>query len=144
MPLHKKDFFGLRGMSADDIRYILGTAETMKYILNQKDKKTPHLQGKSVIMRFYEQSARAKLAYELAAQYLGQEIAIAARRLQKTGFDALGFLFDHVEHRVDFALVRKDLSVVLNPLARLYLLSHSFTSSLYDISYSSVAERTSV
>ena len=50
MPLHKKDFFGLRGMSADDIRYILGTAETMKYILNQKDKKTPHLQGKSVIM----------------------------------------------------------------------------------------------
>lgn len=39
MPLHKKDFFGLRGMSADDIRYILGTAETMKYILNQKDKK---------------------------------------------------------------------------------------------------------
>ena len=41
MPLHKKDFFGLRGMSADDIRYILGTAETMKYILNQKDKKTP-------------------------------------------------------------------------------------------------------
>ena len=40
MPLHKKDFFGLRGMSADDIRYILGTAETMKYILNQKDKKS--------------------------------------------------------------------------------------------------------
>ena len=36
------------------------------------------------------------LAYngELAAQYLGQEIAIAARRLQKTGFDALGLLFD--------------------------------------------------
>ena len=35
MPLHKKDFFGLRGMSADDIRYILGTAETMKYIFNR-------------------------------------------------------------------------------------------------------------
>lgn len=74
MPLHKKDFFGLRGMSADDIRYILGTAETMKYILNQKDKKTPHLQGKSVIMLFYEQSARAKLAYELAAQYLSANV----------------------------------------------------------------------
>ena len=49
MPLHKKDFFGLRGMSADDIRYILGTAETMKYILNQKDKKTPHLRCLSLI-----------------------------------------------------------------------------------------------
>lgn len=39
MPLHKKDFFGLRGMSADDIRYILGTAETMKYILNRRIRK---------------------------------------------------------------------------------------------------------
>ena len=62
MPLKSKDFFGLRDMTADDIRYILGTAETMKYIMNQKSKKAPHLQGKSVIMLFYEQSARAKLA----------------------------------------------------------------------------------
>ena len=34
MPLKSKDFFGLRDMTAEDIRYILGTAETMKYILN--------------------------------------------------------------------------------------------------------------
>ena len=118
MPLHKKDFFGLRGMSADDIRYILGTAETMKYILNQKDKKTPHLQGKSVIMLFYEQSARAKLAYELAAQYLGQEIAIAARRLQKTGFDALGLVLHEVAHRLDLTLCGEDLAVVGHALTR--------------------------
>ena len=69
MLLTKKDFFGLRDMSAQNIRYILNTAETMKYILNQKNKKSPHLQGKSVIILFYEASARAKLAYELAAQH---------------------------------------------------------------------------
>ena len=45
MPLKNKDFFGLRDMTADDIRYILGTAETMKYIMSQKSKKAPHLQG---------------------------------------------------------------------------------------------------
>ena len=50
MPMHQKDFFGLRDLSADDIRYILSTAETMKYILNQKNKKSPYLQGKSVIL----------------------------------------------------------------------------------------------
>ena len=57
MALHRKDFFGLRDLTADDIRYILSTAETMKYILNQKNKKAPHLQGKSVIILFYEQQS---------------------------------------------------------------------------------------
>ena len=93
MPLHKKDFFGLRGMSADDIRYILGTAETMKYILNQKDKKTPHLQGKSVIMLFYEQSARAKLADELAAQYLSANVidmTITVHSIEKESLQDIG------------------------------------------------------
>ena len=40
MSLHRKDFFGLRDLTAEDIRYILTTAETMKYILNQKNKKS--------------------------------------------------------------------------------------------------------
>ena len=74
MPMHQKDFFGLRDLSADDIRYILSTAETMKYILNQKNKKSPYLQGKSVIILFYEQSARAKLSYELAAQHMSANV----------------------------------------------------------------------
>ena len=99
MPLHKKDFFGLRGMSADDIRYILGTAETMKYILNQKDKKTPHLQGKSVIMLFYEQSARAKLAYELAAQYLSANVidmTNTVHSIEKESLQDIGQLMDQM------------------------------------------------
>lgn len=99
MPLHKKDFFGLRGMSADDIRYILGTAETMKYILNQKDKKTPHLQGKSVIMLFYEQSARAKLAYELAAQYLSAnliDMTNTVHSIEKESLQDIGQLMDQM------------------------------------------------
>ena len=46
----------------------------MKYVLNQKNKKSPHLQGKSVIILFYEPSARAKLSYELAAQHLSANV----------------------------------------------------------------------
>ena len=93
MPLHKKDFFGLRGMSADDIRYILGTAETMKYILNQKDKKTPHLQGKSVIMLFYEQSARAKLA---------------VHSIEKESLQDIGQLMDQMG--ADFIILRHSMA----------------------------------
>lgn len=42
----KKDLLGLKDLTADDIRYILGQAETMKHILMQNNKKTPHLRGK--------------------------------------------------------------------------------------------------
>lgn len=111
MPLHKKDFFGLRGMSADDIRYILGTAETMKYILNQKDKKTPHLQGKSVIMLFYEQSARAKLAYELAAQYLSANVidmTNTVHSIEKESLQDIGQLMDQMG--ADFIILRHSMA----------------------------------
>lgn len=74
MVFRRKDFFGLKDVSAEEIRYILNTAETMKYILNQKNKKSPHLQGKSVIILFYEPSARAKLSFEMAAQHLSANV----------------------------------------------------------------------
>jgi aspartate carbamoyltransferase catalytic subunit len=66
----RKDFIGLRGMSAEEINYILETAETMKFVFGQINKKAPHLQGKSVIFLFYDQSSKTKLSYQLAAQYL--------------------------------------------------------------------------
>ena len=70
MVFSRKDFIGLRGMSAEEINYILETAETMKLVLSQKNKKAPHLQGKSVIFLFYDKSSKAKLSYQLAAQFL--------------------------------------------------------------------------
>ncbi len=66
----KKDFISLKDITADEILYILSTAETMKYVLNQKNKKSPHLQGKSVVFLFYEKSSKTRISYELAAQYL--------------------------------------------------------------------------
>ncbi|MCD8238899.1 MAG: aspartate carbamoyltransferase catalytic subunit [Clostridiales bacterium] len=70
MDFKRKDFIGLMDLSQNEIKDILETAETMKVVLSQKNKKAPYLQGKSVILLFYEKSTRAKLSYELAAQYL--------------------------------------------------------------------------
>ena len=70
----RKDFISLTDINKDEIEDILETAETMKFVLSQKNKKTPYLNGKSVIILFYERSVRAKLSYELAAQYLGANI----------------------------------------------------------------------
>ena len=72
---NQKDLLGLKDLSAEEIRYILKNAETMKYILLQNNKKTPHLQGKSVVTLFYENSTRTRLSFELAAKYMGASAA---------------------------------------------------------------------
>ncbi len=111
MPLIKKDFFGLKDLSAEDIRYILGTAETMKYILSQKNKTTPHLRGKSVIILFYEASARAKLSYELAARHLSASVVDMTGSIQNREFDSLrdmGQLVDQMG--ADFIILRHPMA----------------------------------
>ena len=74
MFLNRKDFLGLRDLTAEELEYVLKTAETMKFVIGPKNKKVPHLQGKSVIILFYDSSARAKLSYELAAQHLSANV----------------------------------------------------------------------
>lgn len=74
MIFKRKDFISLMDISADEILHILETAETMKHVIGKKNKKSPYLEGKSVIVLFYEKSVRAKLSYELAAQYLSANI----------------------------------------------------------------------
>ena len=56
--LRSKDLLGLRNTGADEIREILDTAKIMKQVIVSNNKKTPHLQGKSVITVFYENSTR--------------------------------------------------------------------------------------
>lgn len=74
MLFNRKDFISLMDISAEEILHILETAETMKHVIGKKNKKSPYLEGKSVIVLFYEKSVRAKLSYELAAQYLSANI----------------------------------------------------------------------
>ncbi|AUG57719.1 aspartate carbamoyltransferase catalytic subunit [Acetivibrio saccincola] len=75
MALRSKNLLGLKDLTADEIEYILNTAKTMKLILNSKNKKAPHLQGKSIVTLFYENSTRTRLSFELAAKYLSSSAA---------------------------------------------------------------------
>ena len=54
MQLRSKDLLGIKDLQGDEIDLILNNATTMKQILNSGNKKTAHLQGKSVITLFYE------------------------------------------------------------------------------------------
>jgi len=75
MNLKSKDLLGLKDISAEEIEYILDTAKTMKYIITSNNKKTPHLQGKSIITLFYENSTRTRLSFELASKYMSASAA---------------------------------------------------------------------
>lgn len=72
---NKKDLLGLKDLSADEINLILQNAETMKYVLMQKNKKTPHLQGRTVVNLFYENSTRTRMSFELASKYMSASSA---------------------------------------------------------------------
>lgn len=75
MNLKSKDLLGLKDITAEEIEYILDTAKTMKYIIDSNNKKTPHLQGKSIITLFYENSTRTRLSFELASKYMSASAA---------------------------------------------------------------------
>lgn len=69
--LQSKDLLGIKQLASGEIELILETAATMKHILSAPTKKTAHLQGKSIICFFLENSTRTRLSFELAAKYLG-------------------------------------------------------------------------
>lgn len=75
MGLKSKDLLGLKQLSADEIMEILETAKMMKMVLKGDNKKTSHLQGKSVVTLFYENSTRTRLSFELASKYMGSASA---------------------------------------------------------------------
>ena len=75
MQLRNKDLLGIQELTAEEIKLILDTAETMKMVLSANSKKTAHLQGKSVITLFYENSTRTRLSFEMAAKFMGASSA---------------------------------------------------------------------
>jgi len=71
----QKDLLGLRGMDREQLTRILDAADSMRRILDQNQKKMPHLQGKTIVTLFYENSTRTRLSFELAAKYMSANAA---------------------------------------------------------------------
>ena len=103
--LGSKDLLGLRYTPAEEIHEILNTTELMKVVIASNNKKTPHLQGKSIITLFYENSTRTRMSFELACKYMsgtassvsastssvskGETLIDTARTLDVMGTDVL-------------------------------------------------------
>ncbi len=60
-------------LSADDIDYILTTAESFKEISSRPIKKVPTLRGNTIINLFFEPSTRTRLSFEIAAKRMSAD-----------------------------------------------------------------------
>jgi aspartate carbamoyltransferase catalytic subunit len=72
-PFHRKDFLGIRDLTAEEIVGILDTAENFREISTREIKKVPTLRGKTVINLFFEASTRTRTSFELAAKRLSAD-----------------------------------------------------------------------
>src|ERR1700738_2183129 len=82
----RKDLLGLHDLSADEINFVLETADAFKQVGTREIKKVPSLRGKTLINFFVEPSTRTRTSFELAALRLSADvvnISVSNSSLQK-------------------------------------------------------------
>jgi len=70
----RKHLLGLRELSAEEITYILDTAQGFEEISTRSIKKAPPLRGKVVVNLFFEDSTRTRNSFTLAASRLSADV----------------------------------------------------------------------
>jgi aspartate carbamoyltransferase catalytic subunit len=70
----RKDLLGIRELSADEIVFILETADAFKEVGTREIKKVPALRGKTLVNFFAEPSTRTRTSFEIAAIRLSADV----------------------------------------------------------------------
>jgi len=73
MQFERKDILDMESLSAEEITYILDTADQLKEISRRPVKKVPTLRGKTVVLFFYEPSTRTRSSFEIASKRLSAD-----------------------------------------------------------------------
>src|ERR1700736_862850 len=70
----RKHLLGLEDLSADEIRFVLDTADSFKEVSTRSVKKVPALRGRVLVNFFFEDSTRTRTSFSLAAQRLSADV----------------------------------------------------------------------
>jgi len=73
MQFERKDILDMESLSAEEIIFILDTADQLKEISRRPVKKVPTLRGKTVVLFFYEPSTRTRSSFEIASKRLSAD-----------------------------------------------------------------------
>lgn len=95
----------LESLTAQEIQYVLDTAETFREVSTRSIKKVPALRGKVLVNLFFEDSTRTRTSFSLAANRLsadvidfsekgssvskGETLIDTARNIEAMGIDAI-------------------------------------------------------
>ena len=101
----RRHLLGLQELSADEIRFVLDTADSFKQVSTRSVKKVPALRGRVVVNAFFEDSTRTRTSFSLAAQRLsadtidftekgssvskGETLIDTARNIEAMGVDVI-------------------------------------------------------
>lgn len=101
----RKHLLGLQELSAEEIRIVMDTAESLREVSTRSVKKVPALRGRVVVNAFFEDSTRTRTSFALAAQRLsadvleftekgssvskGETLIDTARNIEAMGVDAI-------------------------------------------------------
>src|SRR5678809_1811362 len=80
----RKHLLGLEELSADEILFVLDTADTFKEVSTRSIKKVPALRGRVVVNAFFEDSTRTRISFALAAQRLSADIIDFSEKTSST------------------------------------------------------------
>jgi aspartate carbamoyltransferase catalytic subunit len=80
----RKHLLGLEELSADEIRFVLDTADSFKEVSTRSVKKVPALRGRVVVNAFFEDSTRTRTSFALAAQRLSADVIDFSEKTSST------------------------------------------------------------
>src|SRR6202161_218514 len=70
----RKHLLSLEELSAEEILFVLNTADSFKEVSTRSVKKVPALRGRVVVNAFFEDSTRTRMSFSLAAQRLSADL----------------------------------------------------------------------
>jgi aspartate carbamoyltransferase catalytic subunit len=70
----RKDLLDIASLHREEIEFLLDQSTSFKKLFTHSVKKIPALEGKSVLMLFYEASTRTHSSFEVAAKRLSAEV----------------------------------------------------------------------
>lgn len=73
MNFNPKHILGIRDLTAEELTFILDTAESFKEINTRQIKKVPTLRGKTIVNLFFEASTRTRTSFEIAGKRLSAD-----------------------------------------------------------------------
>jgi aspartate carbamoyltransferase catalytic subunit len=80
----RRHLLTLEELSADELRFVLDTADSFKEVSTRSVKKVPALRGRVLVNAFFEDSTRTRTSFSLAAQRMSADVIDFSEKTSST------------------------------------------------------------